>query len=85
MQTTMTSEALKHLIQVRLDALADEEEASERIYARDVQWHARDEDGRNWDMAGYRGPAEFATDVRRTVDRLRRQYSLAEFTGRQEN
>ena len=76
MKTVKPPAALKHLIQLRLDALVDDEELGERIVARDVEWHALDADGRNWDMTGYRGPAEYRTDVRLVVDRLRREYLL---------
>ena len=75
MQTAKTPAALKRLIQMRLDALSEAEDG-EQIFARDVQWHALDEDGRNWDMSGYRGPAAYAREVRMVVDRLRREYSL---------
>jgi hypothetical protein len=76
MPTLKTAEALKHLVQTRLDTLEDIQDEGERVFAHDVQWHAPDEDGRNWDMKGYRGPADCATEVRCLVNRLRREYRL---------
>jgi hypothetical protein len=73
-----TAAGLKHLIQVRIDALDDVQEEGDQLFAHDVEWHAPDEDGRNWDMNGYRGPANYATEVRMIVDVLRREYRLAE-------
>ena len=81
MSTLKTAAALKHLIQIRLDVLEDVQEDGERIFAHDVEAHAPDEDGRNWDMNGYRGAADYATEVRRLVDHLRREYRLDERTG----
>jgi hypothetical protein len=68
--------ALKHLVQTRLDALEDVEYDRERVFAREIELHVPDEDGRNWDMNGYRGPAACATAVRRVIDRVRREYRL---------
>ena len=76
MPTFKTAAALKHLIQRRLDALDDVQDDGERLFAHDVEEHAPDEDGRNWDMDGYRGPAGYATEVRILVDVLRREYRL---------
>ena len=81
MPTLKTAVALKHLIQTRLDALEDIQADSERVFARDIEAHVPDEDGRNWDMNGYRGPADYATEVRLIVDQLRREYRLDEHTG----
>ena len=78
-----TAAALKHLIQTRMDALDDVQEDDERVFAHDVEEHAPDEDGRNWDMNGYRGPAGYATEVRLLVNRLRREYRLDARTGGQ--
>lgn len=77
MKQVMTAAALKHLIQMRLDALCDATD-DEQIFARAVQGHAPDDDRRNWDMSGYRGPAAYGTEVRSFVDRVRREYSLEE-------
>jgi len=74
MPTFKAAAALKHLVQTRLDALEDIED--ERVFAHEIEWHAPDEDGRNWDMNGYRGPADCATAVRLLIDRLRREYRL---------
>ena len=46
--------------------------------APDVEWHAPDEDGRNWDMNGYLGPTDYATQVRVLINSLRREYRLAD-------
>jgi hypothetical protein len=81
MPTLKTAAALKHLVQTRLDALDDIQADGERIFARDVEAHAPDEDGRNWDMNGYRGPADYATEVRILVNRLRSEYRLDEQIG----
>lgn len=78
MPTVKTAAALRHLIQLRIDALADVEEQGDQVFARDVQWHAPDDSGCNWDMSGFRGPAEYATEVRLIVNSLRREYRLAE-------
>ena len=78
MATAKTAADLKHLIQVRINTLDDVVDADDQVFARDVEWHAPDEDGRNWDMNGYRGPANYATEVRLIVDSLRREYRLAE-------
>jgi hypothetical protein len=82
MPASKTAAALKHLIQRRLDALDDVQEDGERLVAHDVEWHAPDEDGRNWDMTGYRGPADYANEVRTLVNSLRREYRLADDAGR---
>jgi hypothetical protein len=76
MPTLKAAAALKHLVQTRLDAVEGIQDDGERVFAHDVQWHAPDEDGRNWDMKGYRGPADYATEVRLVIDRLRREYRL---------
>jgi hypothetical protein len=76
MPTLKAAAALKHLVQTRLDALEDIEDQGERVFAREIEWHVPDADGRNWDMNGYRGPADCATAVRRLIDRLRREYRL---------
>ena len=78
MPTVKTAAALKHLIQARMDALDDVQDDDEQIFARDVEWHAPDESGRNWNMAGYRGAAGYASEVRLLVDHLRREYRLVE-------
>jgi hypothetical protein len=78
MSTEMTAPALKHLIQTRMNALEDVEADGERLIAHDVQWHAPDESGRNWDMHGYLGPIDYATEVRVLVNGLRREYWLAD-------
>ena len=74
----MTPAALKRLIQRRLDAIPEVEEDGERIFAREVRPHATDDDGRNWDMSGYNGPAGYGAEVRLAVERLRREYLLGE-------
>jgi hypothetical protein len=76
MPTLKAAAALKHLVQTRLDALEDLQDEGERVFAHDIEWHMPDEDGRNWDINGYRGPADCATAVRLLVDRLRREYRL---------
>jgi hypothetical protein len=78
MPTKMTAAELKHLIQIRMNALADVEADGERLIAHDVEWHAPDESGRNWDMDGYLGPADYATEVRVLVNSMRREYWLAD-------
>ena len=78
MPTLKSAAALKHLIQIRMDALEDVQDDGERIFAHDVEEHEPDEDGRNWDMNGYRGPADYATEVRLLVNHLRREYRLAD-------
>ena len=78
MKTSYTSIELKHLIQQRLDALCESTDDGDEIFARDVHGHALDDDGRNWDMRGFRGPASYAMEVRLVVDRLRREYLLQE-------
>jgi hypothetical protein len=78
MPTQMTAAALKHLIQIRMNALEAVEADGERLVAHDVQWHAPDESGRNWDMDGYLGPIDYATEVRVLVNGLRREYRLAD-------
>lgn len=76
MPTLKAAGALKHLVQTRLDALEDAHDEGERVIAHEIEWHVPDEEGRNWDMNGYRGPADCATAVRRLIDRLRREYRL---------
>jgi hypothetical protein len=76
MPTLKAAAALKHLVQTRLDALENIEDEGERVFAREIEWHVPDEDGRNWDMNGYRGPADCGTAVRLLIDRLRREYRL---------
>ena len=78
MPTSKTAAALRHLIQLRMNALDDVQEDGERLIARDVEWHAPDEDGRNWDMNGYLGPTDYATEVRVLINSLRREYRLAD-------
>jgi hypothetical protein len=81
MPTLKTAAELKHLIQLRLDALEEVQDDDERLFAHDIEGHALDEDGRNWDMNGYRGPPDYAMQVRLLVDHLRREYRLDEQTG----
>ena len=76
-KVTKTAAELKRLIQTRMNALDEIEQDSEQIFARDVEWQETDEDGCNWNMSGYRGPATYATEIRALVNRLRREYSLA--------
>ena len=78
MATVKTAAALRHLIQARIDALMDDEDEGGQVFAREVEWHAPDESGCNWDMSGSRGPAGYATEVRLIVNNLRREYRLAE-------
>ncbi|MGZ8230878.1 MAG: hypothetical protein ACXWUS_14670 [Burkholderiales bacterium] len=78
MPTIKTAAALKHLIQLKLDALDEVQDDDEQIYAREVEWHAPDASGCNWDMTGYRGPAGYGLEVRVLVNALRREYRLAE-------
>jgi hypothetical protein len=78
MPTEMTAAALKHLIQIRMNALEDVEADGERLIAHDVEWHAPDRSGRNWDMNGYLGPVDYATEVRVLINSLRREYRLAD-------
>ena len=73
-----TASALKRLVQARMNALDDPQEDGESVFANEIEWHAPDEIGRNWNMPGYRGAAGYATDVRMLVDRLRREYRLDE-------
>ena len=72
-----TAAELKHLIQVRMNALEDVEEDGEQVFAQNVEGHEPDEDGYNWNMSGYRGPADYATEIRLIVNRLRREYGLS--------
>lgn len=78
MSTVKTAAALKQLIQLRIDALTELQDEGDQVFAREVEWHAPDDSGCNWDMNGFRGPAEYATDVRLIVNSLRREYRLAE-------
>jgi hypothetical protein len=71
-----TAAELKHLIQIRMNALEEVEEDGEQVYARNVDWHEPDESGCNWNMDGYRGPANYATEIRAIVNALRREYRL---------
>jgi hypothetical protein len=73
-----TAAELKHLIQSRMNALDEVEEDGEQVFAHDVDWHAPDESGCNWDMNGYRGAANYATEIRSVVNKLRREYRLGE-------
>jgi hypothetical protein len=72
-----TASELKHLIQLRMNALDEIAEDDEQVFARDVDWQEPDESGCNWDMIGYRGPAGSATAVRKLVNTLRREYRLS--------
>ena len=80
--TVKTAAELKHLIQNRMDALEDVEEDGEQVFAHDVDWHAPDEDGCNWNMKGYRGAANYAGEIRVIVNKLRREYRLGERAAR---
>ena len=73
-----TAAELKHLIQSRMNAPDEVEEDGEQVFAHDVDWHAPDESGCNWDMNGYRGAANYATEIRSVVNKLRREYCLGE-------
>ena len=77
-----TAAALKRMVQLKLDALEDVQEEGDSLYANDIEWHASDEMGRNWNMSGYRGTAGHAADVRILVDRLRREYRLLDSDAR---
>ena len=77
-----TAAELKRLIQARMNALDDVEEDGEQVFAHDVDWHEPDESGCNWNMSGYRGPANYATDIRRIVNNLRREYRLSHYPAR---
>jgi hypothetical protein len=77
-QQGRTAVALKHLIQIRMNALDEVEDAGDEVYAHDVEPHAPDESGCNWNMDSYRGPTEYASAVRLLVNRLRREYRLIE-------
>jgi hypothetical protein len=81
-KVTKTAAELKRLIQTRMNALDEIEEDGEEVFARDVQWQEADEDGCNWNMNGYRGPASYATEIRALVNRLRREYRLEPEAGR---
>ena len=81
MPTVTTSAALKRLIQHRIDALTELRDEDDQVFARDVEWHPPDERGCNWDMKGYRGPADYATEVRLIVSRLQREYRLGDEPG----
>jgi hypothetical protein len=72
-----TAAELKHLIQIRIDALEEIEDDGEQVSAHDVEWHEPDESGCNWNMHGYRGPINYATQIRILVDNLRREYRLS--------
>jgi hypothetical protein len=72
-----TAAELKHLIQAKMNALEDVEEDGEQVFAQNVAWHEPDEDGCNWNMVGYRGSANYATEIRLIVNRLRREYGLS--------
>ena len=71
-----TAAELKHLVQIRMNALEEVEQDAEQVYARDVNGHEPDESGCNWNMDGYSGPANYATAVRALVNGLRREYRL---------
>ena len=75
-RVTKTAAELKHLIQVRMNALDEIEQDDEQVFARDVDWQQPDESGCNWDMIGYRGPVGYASAVRTLVNTLRREYRL---------
>lgn len=72
-----TAAELKRLIQIRMDALEDVEEDGEQVFAHNVDWHEPDQSGCNWDMNGYRGAANYATEIRVIVNKLRREYRLS--------
>jgi hypothetical protein len=72
-----TAAELKRLIQIRMNALEEVEEDGEQVFAHDVDWHEPDESGCNWNMNGYRGPANYATEIRVLVNKLRREYGLS--------
>lgn len=72
-----TAAELKRLIQIRMDALEDVQDDGEQVFAHDVDWHEPDESGCNWNMNGYRGPANYATEIRTIVNKLRRAYRLS--------
>jgi len=72
-----TAAELKRLIQMRMNAMEEVEEDGEQVFAHDVDWHETDDDGCNWNMTGYRGPANYAMEVRAIVNRLRREYRLS--------
>ena len=76
-RTSKTAPELKRLIQARMDALEDVEEDGEQVFAHEVDWHEPDETGCNWNMSGYRGPADYATEIRLLINSLRRQYRLS--------
>ena len=78
-RTSKTAPELKRLIQSRMDALEEVEEDGEHVFAREVDWHEPDETGCNWNMNGYRGPANYATEIRLLVNALRREYHLNEY------
>jgi hypothetical protein len=79
MSDARSAAALKHMVQKRMDALDSVQEDGDQLFANEVESHAPDEDGRNWDMHGYRGARGYATEVRMLVDRLRREYRLDRF------
>jgi len=78
MPTLKTTAALKRLIQLRIDALTEAADEGDQVFARDVDWHPPDENGCNWDMHGFRGPAGYATEIRLIVNNLRRAYRLSD-------
>jgi hypothetical protein len=78
MPQPLRAAALKRLVEARMNELAEVQEDDERVFANDVEWHPPDGSGRNWDMPGYRGPRSYATEIRRLVDRMRREYTVSE-------
>jgi hypothetical protein len=72
-----TAAELKRLIQIRMDALEEVQDDGEQVFAHDVDWHEPDESGCNWNMNGYRGPANYAMEIRVIVNNLRREYRLS--------
>jgi hypothetical protein len=74
----ITSDALKRLIQSRMNALDEVQEDDEQVFAHDVERQEPDDTGCNWNMHGYGGPAGYANAVRSLVNRLRREYRLSE-------
>jgi hypothetical protein len=74
MKKMLSKEQLRDLISGSINSIDEVVEDSAQVRVSDPQWHAEDEQGRNWNVSYIKSGSEYGMQIKKVVEELRLKY-----------
>lgn len=75
-RTVISADEIRKRVHKLVHAIPEVIDDGVKIQVPAPHWHEIDRDGCNWDMDGFRGGADYETEIREAVEHVREQFNL---------